>query len=75
MLFYYLNKILLFVSFQLSKHTAVCSDHFVKDQDFIKKGFCSRRYLKDQAVPSVFHWTKAVTERRSRKADTGNLSQ
>ena len=58
------------LSFQLSKHTAVCSDHFFKDQDFIKKGFCSRRYLKDQAVPSVFNWTKAVTERKNRKAVT-----
>ena len=54
--------------FQITKHTKICSRHFQKSDFFTtQKG---RRFIKQNAVPSIFSWTKdnQRKERESRSS-------
>lgn len=45
-------------NFKASSGSYICSDHFLEESFDTRKtsGFCSRRYLKPDAVPSVFRF-------------------
>lgn len=51
-------------NFHITKHTRICSRHFLSaDFRITPKG---RRFLKENAVPSVFTWTKQKIVRKVR---------
>lgn len=41
--------------FTPSKHSAICSDHFVRSDYKINPGGSYRLHLKETAIPSIFH--------------------
>jgi len=49
--------------FRLTKRTKICSLHF-KDSDF-RLTLKGRRYIKDDAIPSIFAWSVASPNRKS----------
>ena len=44
--------------FQLNENTMVCSEHF-KSEDYIFKGYTTKKQLKPGAFPTVFEWSAA----------------
>ena len=50
-------------TFQITERTKICSLHF-KPTDF-RKSLIGRRYLMDDAVPSIFLWSAASPKRKS----------
>ena len=53
--------------FKVNKNTKVCSLHFTAD-DYISENAMNsaRRVLKDEAIPSVFPWTKESFHRTTK---------
>lgn len=50
-------------NFTLGRTTKVCSKHFTS-QDFVPNVASGRQYLQDTAVPSVFPFSKTVSQPR-----------
>ena len=57
--------------FKLTKRTKICSLHF-KDSDF-RFTLKGRRYIKDDALPSIFPWSVSSPNRKSPR-EKGKIS-
>ena len=57
--------------FKLTKRTKICSLHF-KDLDF-RVTLKGRRYIKDDALPSIFPWSVSSPNRKSPR-EKGKIS-
>ena len=51
---------------QINPRTTICLDHFTVDSFFWKKSCLGkrRRYLKPDAIPTIFQWTAKRKHRR-----------